>query len=323
MAKKKRRDDILDRMIAGFSLRRTLLHPTTLYLGCTVVIIGSTIACWNRYQRYILPEEQFRLTDSNLQITPQPTWSPLNLQDVVLGDEATRKSTPRSVMDLDLIPHTVRSLESIGWIEKIESIRKTKSGLDIDLQYRNPVAMVEISATTVPNYTAAKPMHLHVDRNGVLMGGNLSDQPGEYLVVSVGQPMYTDQLMKWSPWMDPRIQGASKIAEVVKDDWKAMGFFRVMTFRKPSTGSDARIPFQLWTEFGKQFGVHVVWGNPPGEELTNEASAREKLEALRLYVNEFGPFDKMSDRTVDVRSGKVVVLGDYQNAKTDSLQNLR
>ena len=67
----------------------------------------------------------------------------------------------------------------------------------------------------------------------------------------------------------------------------------------------------------------MIWGNPPGQELANEASAAEKILAMEQYVEANGPFHQMTDRVVDVRSGSVVVLGDYNNAKNDSLSNLR
>ena len=57
--------------------------------------------------------------------------------------------------------------------------------------------------------------------------------------------------------------------------------------------------------------------------MTNEASASEKLFALETYAQANGPFNLMTDRVVDVRSGTVVVLGDYKSAKNDDLGDLR
>lgn len=325
MARKRRRDDILDRMIASFSLRGTLLHPATLFLAATVLIIGSAIFSWERYKNRILPPDQYQLTMDNLQISPQPSWADPDLRTMILGDERQQNFAPLSVMDTALVPAVANTLESVGWIENIDKIQKSRHGLNVELTYRRPVGMVEINSMTMPKSTFKnlKPVNLHVDRQGVVMAGAFSEQPGEHLLISIGNPMYMDQLLPWSQWQDVRIQGAAKISEALQDRWKALGFYRLTTFRSRANATDQRIPFQLWTEPGRKYRVHLIWGNPPGEEMANEASTADKLLAMEQYAQANGPFHQMTDRVVDVRGGSVVVLGDYNNAKNESLSNLR
>ncbi len=325
MARKRRRNDILDRMIASFSWRGTLLHPAILFLAATVVIIGTAIFGWERYKNRILPPDQFRLTADNLTIVPHPTWASPDLREVILGDQRQQGYQPKSVMDSNLVPDVAHRLHSIGWIENIDSIQKSHSGLSVELTYRQPVGMVEINAMTMPKsaFKDLQPVNLHIDRHGVVLAGGLSEQPGQHLLISIGNPMYMDQILPWAQWQDVRVQGAARIAEVIGDQWKSMGFYRLMTYRKRTNATDQRVPFQLWTEPGRKYRVHVIWGNPPGAEMENEALAAEKLLAMQQYMQANGPFNQMTDRIVDVRSGSVVVLGDYNNAKNDSLNNLR
>ena len=321
MARKRRRDDILDRMIAKFSLRGMLLHPATLFLVSTVVVLAVALMSWDRYKNQILPPDQFQLTAANVVISPQPLWSDQDLKQVVLGDVDSENYRPKSVMDTDLVGDAAAKLKSIGWIEHIDRIEKSKSGLRVDLTYRQPVGMVEINKTTMPKSVLKnlKPVNLHVDRQGVLMGGRMSESPNDNLLITIGNPMYMDQLLTWSPWLDSRVQGAAKIADTLKDHWKPLGFYRLTTFRSRGNATDRRIPYELWTDPVRKYRVHLIWGNPPGEELTNEASASEKLFALETYAQANGPFNLMTDRVVDVRSGTVVVLGDYKSAKNDDL----
>jgi len=149
MARKRRRDDILDRMIASFSLRGTLLHPAMLFLVATVLIIGTAIFSWERYKNRILPPEQYQLTSNNLQISPQPNWTSPDLRAMILGDEREQNYQPKSIMDAALVPAVANSLQSIGWIENIDNIQKSKHGLDVQLTYRRPVGMVEINSMTL------------------------------------------------------------------------------------------------------------------------------------------------------------------------------
>ena len=325
MARKRRRDDILDRMIASFSIRGTLLHPATLFLLATVLIVGTAIISWDRYKNRILPPERYQLTVDNLHVSPQPAWTSPDLHMMIVGDQNDRNYQPKSIMDTALVPTVANTLKSVGWIETIDSIKKSKTGLDVDLTYRRPVGMVEINAKTVAPaaFKGKKAVNLHVDRQGVVMAGPHSERPGDHLLISIGNPMYMDQLLPWSQWQDVRVQGAAKIGEVLHDRWKQLGFYRLTTFRSRSNASDQRIPFQLWTQPGRKYRVHLIWGNPPGEEMANEASAAEKIIALEQYVKANGTFDQMTDRVVDVRSGSVVVLGDYNNAKNELLSNLR
>jgi hypothetical protein len=325
MARKRRRDDILDRMIASFSFRGALLHPATLFLVATVLIIGTSIISWERYKNRILPPEQYQLTAENLQVSPQPAWTSPDVRTMILGDQRGQDYQPKSIMDTALVPAVASTLKSVGWIENIDGIQKSKHGLDVQLTYRRPVGMVEINAMTVSpaEFKGKKAVNLHIDRQGVVMAGPHSEQPGDHLLISIGNPMNMDQLLSWSQWQDVRVQGAAKISDALQDRWKALGFFRLTTFRSRANATDQRIPFQLWTEPGRKYRVHLIWGNPPGQELANEASAAEKIQAMEQYVQANGPFHQMTDRVVDVRSGSVVVLGDYNNAKNESLNNLR
>ena len=58
----KHNKDILDRLLAGISIRGTLVHPTTLFIFATSILIGSAIFLWERHQETIVNLEEFSLT---------------------------------------------------------------------------------------------------------------------------------------------------------------------------------------------------------------------------------------------------------------------
>jgi len=165
MARRRRRDDILDRMIASFSLRGTLLHPAMLFLVAAVLIIGTAIFSWDRYKNRILPPENFQLTSDNLEITPQPSWTSPDLRNMIIGDQRSEGYQPRSIMDTALVPDLANALNSVGWIENIDKIQKSRHGIDVDLTYRRPVGMVEINSMTMPKsaFKDLKPVNLDLD----------------------------------------------------------------------------------------------------------------------------------------------------------------
>ncbi len=314
---RKRRNDILDRLMAKLSLRGALLHPATLYLCSSALVLFLAIGCWQRYGHRIIDHEAMALTPEKIHLPAQPTWSRTDLRQLVLGDTADPAYVAPSIMDSTLVPQTVSALRSVGWIEQIDRVEKSKAGLEIDLTYRQPVAVVEITGAAQKGRLKPKPQLLHIDRTATLMGGGVANSAEDFLRISIHQPMYMDQLIAWSQWQDVRIQQAAAICDAVKDDWKPMGLYRLMTWRDRSNASDRRIPFQFWTNMGQRTGVRIIWGNAPGFELPGEAAPPQKIEALRAYVAKHGRFDddKMSDRTLDVRSGAAVLLGDHQHAK--------
>jgi len=314
MARRKR-NDILDRMMAKLSLRGALLHPATLFLGSSAILLFLAIGAWEKYGDRIIDADAMRLTPEKIRLTDQPIWVRTDLKQLVLGNTEDPAYVGPSIMDTSLIAETVASLRSVGWIENINRVEKSKSGLEIDLTYRLPVAMVEVSRTTVKGFKQTKPVMLHIDRTATLMGGGLSNRPEDYLLISIDQPLYMDQLIAWSQWQDARVQSAAAISDAVRDIWKPMGLYRLMTWRSQSNASDRRIPFQFWTKLGQKTGVKIIWGNAPGDELPGEASAAEKIEAMMAYVVKNGRFDEMTDRTLDLRSGNLVVVGDHQHAK--------
>ena len=81
--------------------------------------------------------------------------------------------------------------------------------------------------------------------------------------------------------------------------------------------SASQIPFELWPK--KKGGTKLVWGNAPGKEVTGEASAKAKLEALMRFVSHHGSLEQMPDRRVDLRSGKIVITEDAHVAESENM----
>jgi len=135
MARRKR-NDILDRMMAKLSLRGALLHPATLFLGSSAILLFLAIGAWEKYGDRIIDADAMRLTPEKIRLTDQPIWVRTDLKQLVLGNTEDPAYVGPSIMDTSLIAETVASLRSVGWIENINRAEKSKSGLEIDLTYR-------------------------------------------------------------------------------------------------------------------------------------------------------------------------------------------
>jgi hypothetical protein len=300
----KHNKDILDRLLAGISIRGTLVHPTTLFVFATSILIGSAIFLWERHQESIVNLEEFSLTQEKIVITPQPHWSKPNLKEMVLDQSNGEQA---SILDTELVPRTVAIMKQVGFVEQINSIEKSKSGLNIDVIYRQPVAFVELSAVTMKNKWPAdqlgKTILLPVDRNGILMPESIGDNL-DLPWITVLFPSQFEAT--WDQWPDDRIHGAAAISSVFDRPLSELGIQRITTNQfDPSESNLSPKPFELYSGSG----TRIVWGNAPGKEVDSEVNASQKIRAIEAVVAQYGRLNEIDLGRIDVRSGKAISTG--------------
>ncbi len=307
MANKNQRD-----RRTGMSIRSILMHPATLFLFTTLVVVVSAISMWNRYRDKIVEVAEFQLTEESIQLrTPPPQWTKSNLKTMLL-DQYQKPST----LDPSLVANTADFIRSIGWVEKINEIRKSKSALKIDLTYRHPVAMVKINDTQL----------LPVDRQGVILDGELirAVDDAQLLRISMFRPISPNaSLYTWQQWPDQRVQEAASIGYVLADHWKQLGLLRIVTFQLPGDRAE-RQDFQLWTHGqidpndvdNRPYAAKVIWGNAPGCESQDEASATAKIQAIDNFIVQRGPLlDSIPNgKLLDVRTGTPILTSQARTA---------
>ena len=297
----KQQKDILDRFIAGLSLRAILLHPTTMFVFATAIMIGGAIFLWERHQDKIINLDEFRLTEEKIRLTPPPEWAETDLKKLVIGDADGEIA---SILDSKLVSRTARVMRKVGFVERVRSIEKSKTGLDIDVVYRNPVALVELSSITLvdkwPVENQGKTVLLPVDRNGFLMPESIGQ--GKILPwITVPYPATFSTT--WTEWQDDRIRDASAICALFPVSLYEIGIQRITTnrvCRPESTFNEA--PFELYSGSG----TRIIWGNPPTQESNNEATPESKIRAIQAIVSQFGRLDKVDLGRIDVRTGKAI-----------------
>jgi hypothetical protein len=223
-----------------------------------------------------------------------------------------------SLLDTSLVPKTAKVFQEIGFVERVRSIEKSKAGLDIDLVYRQPVAVVELSQITLrqtwPTNQRDKKVLLPVDRQGVLMPESVGT--GRSLpVITIPFPKDFSKLTTWGDWPDDRIVDAAAIGSVTDQGWASVGISTIYTRRfRETDAARSAIPFELWSGSG----TRIVWGNAPGKEVEGEASVAAKLSALNKLVAQHDMLNKINLGRVDIRTGIPTKVG---NSKTASISN--
>ena len=285
------RRDLLD-WLGELSPRAILLHPAFLFLVGTVITMGSAIHLWQKYQSRIVDGQLYGLTAEQITIAPEPPpWVEQNLSRVLMD---SLEGEP-SLLDTDLVSKTVDQFQNVGYVQKVEGVRKSELGLQVDLVFRQPIAMVQLKNKQL----------LPVDRQGYIMRIPITPAQAQRFIRIRVRPPHVPNLQSWAKWPDPRIQQAAELSSFLAEDWQAMGMYHIISHDQ--VGQPVSQPFQIWTANRAQ----VIWGSAPGNEKVGEASAAEKLAALREFVKRYGPIDKIPQlnetHQIDVRNGKVVI----------------
>lgn len=310
----KHKQDLFDKLISGLSLRGILFHSTTLFLLATFLLIGTAIFLWEGHQEKIINPDEFRLTAEKIQLPSPPEWTETNLKQLVIAESDYENA---SILDTQLVPRTAGIMKRVGFVDQINRIQKTKSGLDIDVDYRKPVAFVELSRVTLgdkwPAANRGKTVLLPVDRHGVLM----PEAIGKDLTlpwIAVVYPANFTELETWKSWPDERIQQAAQISSLFPQPLAQLGVQRIKTIRYRQSKTDqASIPYELLSGSG----TRIIWGNAPGNELEGEASPEEKILAIAAVVQKYGTLDKFNLGRIDVRTGKAMAVTSEKTANSD------
>jgi hypothetical protein len=299
------------------TVRSIVLHPGIWFFVATMAMIGGSISLWGRFQHKIVNPSDFRLSTENIRLSqPEPEWARVSIKQLLLD-----QLRPPSLLDANVVKRTADLLRSVGWIESIQRIEKSKAGLDIDVVYRQPVAMVKINEREL----------LPVDRNGVIMNGDLlgNQQVAEFLRVSVYRPIApNEQLLTWQPWPDTRVRDAAAICSALGEEWKDLQLYRVVTFQLPGERAK-REPFELWTRGHVRaddvtqtpYAAKIRWGNAPGSEAAGEADALMKIQAINEFVMQYGPLVESipNDRVLDVQTGRPILTSNLRTAQQQEL----
>ena len=243
-------------------------------MACAAIILGPRLAkslpeIGNR------PEYQLRTTD--IQVTEIPQWVPRDLVAQV-APQAGIKPT-RSVLDERLTSDLANAFGQHPWVEKVIKVSKSvPARVEIDLVYRRPVAMVEVSTGLLP-----------VDGTGVLLPPTAFSTADAQRYPLITLPKSSPSGAVGTSWGDPQVIAAARLAAVLLPHWQD---FRLTAIEIPA-GIDGRAPLaELVFQLQTQGGSRIVWGRAPGVIYPLELSADQKIGRLEECLTRFGGFDQ-------------------------------
>lgn len=221
------------------------------------------------------PEYQLRAED--IHVTDMPQWVSTDLVQQVAAQ--ARLAPSRSVLDEQLITELADAFRQHPWVEKVVKVSKSiPARVDVELIYRRPVAMVEISTGLLP-----------VDAHGVLLPPTAFTPESAQRYPQITQAKTPPQGGVGRSWGDPQVTAAAKLASVLLPHWQD---FRLTAIEIPA-GIDMRasaeeLVFQLVTEGGSR----IVWGRAPDVIYPLELTPDQKIGRLEECLSRFGGFDQ-------------------------------
>ncbi len=287
MPSKRKNSGVLD-WFADFSVHSVLLHPFTMFLAVTIVLLIGSSALWKQHKSQIT-KDQFRLTVDKIDVNSQPDWIRSDLRKAVLDGS---RLDDYSLLDTDVVNKVRDAFKVNPWIEKVVRVQKNASNVEVEVKYRKPVAMVEFGNKHL----------LPVDRHGVILDGSefKTSQVGDFLRISVHQPV-GGQIVTGQPWPDARVIAAAQVAAKWDNRWNKIGLFRIVNHSPPTMKADEVGLFEIWT----LKGTKLVWGSAIGNEQAGEVAAEVKIKAILDDVEQNGQLDARDVQFLDVRGGRV------------------
>jgi len=275
MAKKKASEEAAP---ASGGSRKTL----RLVAGVLIVVLlaGSVcMAVWRHVGGHVLAAEQYQVHPEHITLTPTPPeWirpdpgserADERIKSEVLRD--LERIGPLSILDVDLSVKLAEAFVAHPWVARVERVSKRfPAGVDVHLEYRVPVAMVELHDGSGV---------LPIDEQAVL----LPDR--DFTVAEAERYPLIAEIYTKAPsahgkhWGDAAVIGGAQIAASLGGEWHNLGIARIVPLeRKP-----ARSGFEYTYALITKTGTRIDWGRAPGSDTPGEVLAREKIAQLKRY----------------------------------------
>ena len=278
-------------------LRKILLNPITLFIGCVCLIVIGSVVLWEQNSKYFLQNEKYALTPDRITVSDGEMSD--ELRTMILSDLGQPGDTELSTLDTNLVSHVASFVESQPFVQRV-SVRKTASNLRVDVDYRDPVGIVEVGK-----------LQIAVDSQGVILDGRVyaSKTADDFLRITLDRPV-SRGLSTWETWPDQRIVQAAAVCNELQPVWKEFELYRVVTFARPNEPATESYDFQAWTKFGGK----LIWSRSGVRNVT----ANQKIKAVREFIEENGPLEKMAhSQILDVSSGSAELVKRQRVARNE------
>jgi len=247
-------------------------NSTVSTLAVIAVFAIALGVAWYVYKDKVARQQQFQLKPEMIVLTPeQPEWIKEDVLQAVFSDQ---KLEEQYLTDRKLATQLRDAFMLHPCIASVEKVSKRPDGVDVNLVYRNPVAMVVVK---LDNRTWLYP----VDEQAVVLPPRqfTKEDVANYMRVNHDYVPPAGQI--GDDWGDDKVVDAAHVAGLLaKAPWQSMGLYNIELVDNPETKETVVYLLKKATP-----GFRVLWGSLPGHEQEDEIAAPDKLRRLVEFFN--------------------------------------
>lgn len=275
---------------AGGRLRLLLPRARVLVALIVIGLLGWGMnSLWQQVSPSVIHRDEHLLQAERVTITPLPEWIAADVCAEVVRNAGLDNRL--SLLEDSFAQVIEDAFVLHPWVESVERITKNyPQGVHVELTYRRPVAVVEMSGPEGVLYVPIDKQGVHLPPNDV------PDLRKRYLPRIggiVGRPPVGQE------WPDPRVLGAAELAGQLADVWEPLCLVDILPSARPEIREGARFfVYDLIT----RGGTRIVWGAASSTAPPTEDTFEAKLARLQRCIQEHGPLDTVrGPAIVDVR----------------------
>jgi len=263
------------------------------WFAAFLLLVGLGVATyfiWGEIDRLLGTDPNYILTAEKIEITPPPEWIHRDIKQEVFTKHL---GSSLNIRDRDLCSRISEAFAVHEWVQKVVKVQKYyPARVTVELIYRRPVAFVELQTDDVES-----PRGWPIDVNGVLLPARefTSQQANHFPCILVSEVTLIGTV--GTPWDDPRIHDAARIADLLGKRWHDLHLLKIVAVEPRDNIPDKIAPsYELHTTNHAK----IWWGRAPGRETINEPTAAAKLARLEAFLKKNWPLPKGTKVQLDL-----------------------
>lgn len=263
---------------AGKKLLRAIFQPKRLLLLAIVASVPFWQPLVGRFLPDLSDQPEFLVSGSEIEVNALPHWVPADLVAQVL--EVAKLPPQLSLLSPELTEQLAHAFAQHPWVARVVEVRKQSSPprLQVTLEFREPVCMVEMRDGLYP-----------LSADGTLLPSRDFSLAETAHYIKIQNVRSTPSGPEGTPWGDPTVAGACRLAESLRDHWADLQLKAIRAPKRTTAEVDLdELEYSLVTDGGSS----ILWGRAPGVDRPGELTVTQKIGRLEKYLADFGSFDR-------------------------------
>ena len=251
------------------TIRRLTTAPSALSILWPVLLIVGGYISWHRWGAEHVAKNFYGVDPSLLNVTQAPPHVRTDLVETIYEDTQLEHL---STLDPQATAKIASAFSTHPWVDEVFSVRKLPDGvIDVQIQYRTPVAMVHVISQ---HHEVKDDAFFAVDGNGVLLPTSdfTPDETLKFLHIRIPGVYPTGRV--GGPFGDHRVTAAARLAAILHPYREQLDLLSI------DVQGDIRENSVPQLGLTTNSGTHPFWGSPPGMEANDEPPATVKIQAL-------------------------------------------